>query len=1255
MAFTETTILSTREPSFGSRQLGQVVAVPTGRLDKVSVFLEPKITDLDAAQQVSVKMEVFLADSGRLPTGSALASDSITLADVKTRGFRNFRLESSLPSVVVLVLSTVGATQDNHVAWRYVATSATGEELLVSENDGMTWTQDPSRKFAFIAYSFIDDVVDAEDQSAEIQAGKLLDETDDTAADWSLAELTRAVVSGDTVLVNFGDFVITLVVDQSGSMTWNDRDGLRFDFLKSYIDDLELNLPATSTATYSLVKFRSRKIGSLDIVLQSNVSGAFIDGVRIVRKVGSAPTSPSDGLVIFEGFASQFEDTGLASGTVYHYAIFVFDSVGNFSDARSDLAIPQSPPTPPLSVASLKAEEVVVLSGSDDIGDREVDLTWVHPANFDYDKITLVRRTDRFPETPSDGDVVFTDTGTVLATSFTDFDPSSLDPADHAVNGLTYYYGIFTENTATGLKTFRSNARRDSVTISVVDRVWERAESPFDVPPAGFDDTPPAAPTGFLATPGQGEILLTWSPGDAENRRYRLYFREDEFPQAQTAENGQQEFDGTLLFDGVDTGFTHRNLENGEPYFYVLVALDQVANQSSPVTTIGRPSTTATALAPAPVNNFSAEVASGSSNLLTWDLDISRASSIDAYFGDIVRITTNLTFEDSDPRRTTATLEFVEDNRQFQIYDENGSPAEDTDGEVNSRTSIIFDQAPVNDTNTLSANISMTPFTSILNQIATAKLTFHSSLNVKERDTGNVVTEVLSNTVSVNFQNPFELDIVNDPQQLVPVRTWNPACDLDRSPEYEVEQIPGVFVRSGDPFFVLLEAKFRGQALTEDIDLIVRILDANTGELTDRIELPQTGPDGNALLRTDNEFDEVLDRTGEPTGETVERSVIRLSLPPQNVPGEFVLEITGSFQGFSRTAKLDVKYVSSLNIDVKAKPFFADGVDIAEQEAFVYFGSFEDPEADKSPVTDLTVTDWEITKLSGGGPLTRPFFSRDDVPGTGIKAFTRSGIARKVFFGPGTDVEPPSTPSCTDGEIFQIKVTASALGMNAEGFAAVEIEPFEPTDLKRIFLRLAADQVDEFGNPVTTSRLANISIFSDGQQEAAWELVARPSEDTETGLRSAVDFRDKVVASGGLVPDLADGTVVNISVINISDRGSPADLTITTDLTGSSGKTARAKATVINGKAKFSIKGNFVTSGKILTRPLDSEISNSFYPTGEILFQESSRVFAVSVYATLEINGKPAIFSGGGGSVETDVPPAFISFREPLAKTDPGS
>jgi len=1256
MAFAETTILSTREPCFGSRVLGQIIAVPSGRIDKVSLYLEPHISDLEAAEGIDIVVSLMAVDTFRLPVGSALDSVSMKLSDLKSRGFINFRLESNTESVACVTLKTNGGTWENHVAWRYVPTSSAGEELLISDNDGATWSQDTNRKFSFMAYSFITDAVDQDDQSIGILAGKSKAVIDDSALEFELAELTRATVVGDTVAIDFGNQVVTLVVDQSGSMTWNDKDGVRFEFLESYIDDLEASLPAGKEASYSIVKFNSRKVGSLDIFLQTEESGSFLQGIRIVRKIGSAPVTPSDGLVIFEGFTSSFRDSNLTEGTAYHYAAFTYDTSDNFSQPRRDSAIPQSPSTAPMGVASLIAEERIVLSGGgDDIGLREVDVSWKNPSGFDYDKVTVVRRTGRYPQFESDGtSFVFDPT---VTTSFTDFDALSLDPEDHPINGLTYYYSIFSEDSTTGLKAYKSNARRSEVTISTVDRTWQFSEPPFNVPPAGFDATPPLDPTDVVATVGNRELLITWQAGDVDSRRYRIFYDKLDYPKQHTAENGTSEYSGEIIYDGTDTTFVHRSLENLEPNFYVIVAMDTVGNQSSGVSFTGTPKSDATDLIPPKeVNDFSVEVINSSTALLSWKIDIEKQSSVEAYFGDKVRLVTNLTFSDADPRRTTADLEFVEASRRIQIYNENGDPIDDdaTNPAVDPQTSIIFDRAPNSTSNVLYADISMTPFTSVLNSIDNAKIETYSSLTVKKANTSEVITGINSNRVSVTFINPFNLNVKNDPPQSVPKRTWNPSCTEDNMPTYDTTSVPGVFVRSGDQFLVLIEASYRGQSLSQDLTFSVRILDKETGQISSRIRLPETGSDGVAILTTSKEIDDVLDRTGQPNGETIERDMLRFTLPAQDNPGQYIIEATGEYEGYSRTSRLEMSYEPSLNIDIKASPFTPNGVDVAEQQAFVYFGSFTDTDDKKTPVTDLIVTDWEIRKLSGGGPQKRPLFSRDSVPGTGVKAYTRAGIARMVYFGPGTDIEPPPPPqvTCTTGEIYELKVTASVSNMSAEGYAAIELLPYIPRDDKKIFLRLAKNQIDEKGNAYETGELARISTYADGSHESAWEIIARPDEDTETGTRSASSFRDNVVNYGGFVPNLKDGTVISIFVVGIGERGTANDVVIRTDL-NPDGKTATAKATVINGKATFYLSSNMLVTGRISEPSPEGELGSKFYDSALLLWNKSPAVFAVIAHIVLEVNGQPAIFSGGGASVPEDALPAFLSLDEPLSEIEP--
>lgn len=53
--------------------------------------------------------------------------------------------------------------------------------------------------------------------------------------------------------------------------------------------------------------------------------------VRIIRKLGSAPTVRTDGEVVFDGNGKTFTDTNVENGTTYHYAIFAYDIYNRFS------------------------------------------------------------------------------------------------------------------------------------------------------------------------------------------------------------------------------------------------------------------------------------------------------------------------------------------------------------------------------------------------------------------------------------------------------------------------------------------------------------------------------------------------------------------------------------------------------------------------------------------------------------------------------------------------------------------------------------------------------------------------------------------------------------------------------------------------------------------------------------------------------------------------------------------------------------
>jgi hypothetical protein len=1240
MAFSRANILTTREFVFGQKRIGQIISVPTGRLDKVGVYLEPETADLVAAESINVVVEAYEVDFLGFPVGAPLASDSKLLSEISVRGYVNFRLEANVPTTVAIVLRLVNGTGENHVAWRYESPSSSGFSLLTSLDDGSSWVADPTRTFAYRSFSLIANAIDSEEQTASILAGQTGSTVDNTETEFLLGETDRTVVVGDTVAINFGDFVVTLVVDQSGSMTWTDRDGLRFKFLKDFIDDLEISLPAGSSASYSVLKFKGRKIGKLSISIQgTEESGLHLDAVKVIRKTGSPPTGPSDGLEVFRGLSEQFTDRNLTTGTTYHYAAFATANLGGndfFSDGRTDYAQPASPSRAPLGVAGLTAETVLtdgfgttLPDGATDFGFRRIDIEWLNPAGFDYSTIILVRRDDRLPDSPNDGTVLLP-SGTPSSTvSFTD----TFGGTFSFIGGLTYFYRIFTTN-AIGVKSLLANSSSASAEVKVPERPWEQAEPPANVPPIGFDVTPPLAPVITTAI-SNGELLLDWSPSDVDSKRYKLFFKEDRFPLPTNADRG--EYDGEILFNGTETEFIHRFLQNAQPHFYVLVSLDKVGNASLPVEVKvdglpPKPSSDATVFLPPPnVTRLSAEVVNSTTNLVSWKNPSGPSSPGSFFFGDTVRVTSSVEYLDEGTAGPFVTYEIVEGDRLIEAVE----------GEtVDAASAIEVASAPFGgDANSIAAVVSVTPLIDVQNKMKSASVTLFAALRVRNRVTGDLIAEIKTEEITVAFKYPFSIEIKNEPQQNISRRAWKaPAKALGEASLpctemfYEPEILPGVYVLSGDPFFAQVEASFRDAPLTDPLNIVLKLLDSKTGNPAKAVEIPGANGQDSITLQTTNEVDEGLDRTGAPSGTSTERSLIRLTLPPGNIPGNFNLVADAEFNGYIRSASSEVHYEPILNVDLTLTSFQPDNVDITEQTAFVYLAPFDAPESQKVPVADFTVTDWSIKPLCTNGKI-RPLFSEDNVQGVGVKAFTRSGIARNVFWGPGEEVE--------DEQLYEISVKVQSNGMTGVGFGMLVLAPPKVLSANRIFLR----------HPTGFTLDA---IFSDGESVSTWEVIARPEEDgTLNDISSGQFFRNAILSNGGLVPSLEDGRIVGMTVAigGTAEEINRADVLsntiIKTNMTGPDGRARSAKARIQNGKAVFNISCNARVPPAKDTISEKEVQTNLFYG---IQFDgpKSGLAIVLTVNTIVEINGSSVAFLGGGGDPVTSTPPTFIELTEPL-------
>lgn len=111
------------------------------------------------------------------------------------------------------------------------------------------------------------------------------------------------------------------------------------------------------------------------------------------------------------------------------------------------------------------------------------------------------------------------------------------------------------------------------------------------------DTTPPGQVTGFIATAGNGQVVLVWTnPTDEDLAAIKILRKTGTPPTLPT--------DGTLVYEGLATTYTDTGLVNGETYFYAAFSLDAKGNYAPPVLVSAIPVGDTTP--PGPVTNFSA-------------------------------------------------------------------------------------------------------------------------------------------------------------------------------------------------------------------------------------------------------------------------------------------------------------------------------------------------------------------------------------------------------------------------------------------------------------------------------------------------------------------------------------------------------------------------------------------------------------------------------------------------------------------------
>ena len=253
--------------------------------------------------------------------------------------------------------------------------------------------------------------------------------------------------------------------------------------------------------------------------------------IKIVQKVNSAPTGPTDGTEIYAGIGSSTFLTGLNNGDHYYFAAYTYDDLNNTDSAN------------------------VAYADGIPLGDAAgAPMFTPLSQKFGPPSIFVALTTST--------------TGSPTICYTTDGSNPTCDISAACTGSATAYTPAISVNATTTIKAI--TCRSDLLASAVSSATYT------------FDNTPPAAPTGFIDTVGSEQITLQWvNPPDADFNHV-VVRRDVGTPPATSSA-------GTLVYSGPLQKFVDKGLTNGTNYGYSIWAYDDVNNESARATLTATP------------------------------------------------------------------------------------------------------------------------------------------------------------------------------------------------------------------------------------------------------------------------------------------------------------------------------------------------------------------------------------------------------------------------------------------------------------------------------------------------------------------------------------------------------------------------------------------------------------------------------------------------------------------------------------------
>ncbi len=185
-------------------------------------------------------------------------------------------------------------------------------------------------------------------------------ETTFTIDDFTEGEHFRTAAEDGTnsLILQLEDRLLTLILDESGSMTWNDNNGDRYIYYKRLLTKLDATYPGvikanligfggilTKTKLFvaqASIDYLTNQEQNFTTISQQTFQDSVYDfaGVRVIRRADHFPTHPADGVVVAEGIFEAVKDENLTQGQTYYYGVWTFNKDLVFSRGQFISAVP---------------------------------------------------------------------------------------------------------------------------------------------------------------------------------------------------------------------------------------------------------------------------------------------------------------------------------------------------------------------------------------------------------------------------------------------------------------------------------------------------------------------------------------------------------------------------------------------------------------------------------------------------------------------------------------------------------------------------------------------------------------------------------------------------------------------------------------------------------------------------------------------------------------------------------------------------